>query len=305
MPALETQLQAFNIIEQMHAIAGVWQNARQHGFDIDRTLLKQATPFMWSNETIQAAMTAGKSIPADTTFNQWNLDTPACWWWFETPLPYQTLESGEGDAGVRALCFGWITIAGQRAVGCSTWTDNVTRNRNICSVTPTQTWAWSEHATLEQMLVSARLAYSQKYGPGGQHEHLEGTAGVEVFAKAAEGLSRFVLAGLAWIGQKVLVESEGAVERHRRKDFNRHVGQNLTSVRVVHLRKATQHTTDRVPGETEREYSHRFVVGGHWRNQACGVKHGDRRLTWVHPYIKGPDDKPLKPHQAKVYMVNR
>lgn len=40
-------------------------------------------------------------------------------------------------------------------------------------------------------------------------------------------------------------------------------------------------------------YSHRFVVRGFWRNQPCGPGHSERRLTWVAPFIKGPEDAPL------------
>lgn len=40
-------------------------------------------------------------------------------------------------------------------------------------------------------------------------------------------------------------------------------------------------------------YSHRFVVHGFWRNQPCGPGHSERRLTWVAPFVKGPEGTPL------------
>jgi hypothetical protein len=33
----------------------------------------------------------------------------------------------------------------------------------------------------------------------------------------------------------------------------------------------------------------RHVVRGHWRNQAVGPAHADRRMTWIAPYWKGPE----------------
>lgn len=36
-------------------------------------------------------------------------------------------------------------------------------------------------------------------------------------------------------------------------------------------------------------YAKRFLVRGHWRNQACGEGRMDRRLTWIRPYHKGPE----------------
>lgn len=42
-----------------------------------------------------------------------------------------------------------------------------------------------------------------------------------------------------------------------------------------------------------REYSHRFIVRGFWRNQAYGPNHSLRRRQRVPPFVKGPSDKPL------------
>lgn len=39
-------------------------------------------------------------------------------------------------------------------------------------------------------------------------------------------------------------------------------------------------------------YSHRFVVRGHWRNQWYPSIRAHRQV-WISPYVKGPDDRPL------------
>jgi hypothetical protein len=33
----------------------------------------------------------------------------------------------------------------------------------------------------------------------------------------------------------------------------------------------------------------RFIVRGHWRNQACGEKHLEHKRIWIQPYYKGPE----------------
>lgn len=43
-------------------------------------------------------------------------------------------------------------------------------------------------------------------------------------------------------------------------------------------------------------HDHRWVVNGHWRWQAHGTARSQRRLTWISPYVKGPEGAPLKPH---------
>ena len=65
-------------------------------------------------------------------------------------------------------------------------------------------------------------------------------------------------------------------------------------VTVVDLRR--QYTPqDRDPGEEGdgRTYRHRWVVSGHWRNQAYGPGQSLRRQTYVPAYVKGPDGAPL------------
>lgn len=42
-----------------------------------------------------------------------------------------------------------------------------------------------------------------------------------------------------------------------------------------------------------REYACRWIVRGHWRNQAYGPGHSLRRRQWIPPYVAGPADKPL------------
>lgn len=48
-------------------------------------------------------------------------------------------------------------------------------------------------------------------------------------------------------------------------------------------------------GSGEREYSHRWFVDGHWRQQAYGPAHSLRRPTWINPHVRGPEGKPLVP----------
>jgi hypothetical protein len=44
----------------------------------------------------------------------------------------------------------------------------------------------------------------------------------------------------------------------------------------------------------------RFIVRGHWRNQACGAGHKDHKRIWVLPYWKGPEMSEIV---SKPYIV--
>src|ERR1044071_10524734 len=71
-------------------------------------------------------------------------------------------------------------------------------------------------------------------------------------------------------------------------------GLPVPEVTVVDLRR--QYTPqDQDPGDETggRHYKHRWVVSGHWRNQAYGKERALRRQTWVPAHMKGPEGAPL------------
>lgn len=65
-------------------------------------------------------------------------------------------------------------------------------------------------------------------------------------------------------------------------------------VTLIDLRHAYIPDRTEDPGEGEgRIYRHRWVVSGHWRNQAHGPERSLRRRQWIPAYVKGPDGAPL------------
>lgn len=65
-------------------------------------------------------------------------------------------------------------------------------------------------------------------------------------------------------------------------------------VSVVDLRRQYVPDDREETGETGgRRYRHRWVVSGHWRDQAHGPHRSLRRKTWIAAHVKGPDGAPL------------
>lgn len=52
------------------------------------------------------------------------------------------------------------------------------------------------------------------------------------------------------------------------------------------------------------EWSHRWLVSGFWRNQWFPSL-GLHRQVWIHPYIKGPADKPLEVRSLRAFELTR
>jgi hypothetical protein len=75
----------------------------------------------------------------------------------------------------------------------------------------------------------------------------------------------------------------------------------LQPVTVVGLRSAAHRGTE--GGQVD--WSHRWLVRGHWRNQKC-KEDGEwtTRLVWIHPHVKGPEGKPLLIREH-VYSLTR
>jgi hypothetical protein len=72
-------------------------------------------------------------------------------------------------------------------------------------------------------------------------------------------------------------------------------------VTIVELRRPIRLPHDTKGKTTDRQFSRRWWVGGHWRQQACGPNHSERRPKWIAPYIKGPQDKPLTTERVNVW----
>jgi hypothetical protein len=64
-------------------------------------------------------------------------------------------------------------------------------------------------------------------------------------------------------------------------------------VTVVDLRRQYTPQDQEPDSGGSRHYRHRWIVSGHWRNQAHGPDRSLRRQTWIPAYVKGPDGAPL------------
>jgi hypothetical protein len=98
------------------------------------------------------------------------------------------------------------------------------------------------------------------------------------------------------------VSKQKAENRAQRKRIER---ENLPSeVLVIQFRK-TRYTSAEGGEERNVNWSHRWIVGGHWRWQPYKdpVSGGEiKKRIWISPYVKGPDDKPLKTKE-RVYVL--
>lgn len=77
-------------------------------------------------------------------------------------------------------------------------------------------------------------------------------------------------------------------------------------VNVINLRRRriiSQTAAEHESGGT-REWSGRWMVKGHWRQQPYGPGRQERRWVYIHPFLKGPDDLPIIDKRPKVYKLS-
>jgi len=93
------------------------------------------------------------------------------------------------------------------------------------------------------------------------------------------------------------------LDRAARRRLEKMGVEHVPTVRVVELRR--RETVEREPGASAAvEWSCRWIVRGHWRQQWCSASR-EHRPVWVTAHVKGPDGKPLRPPRATVFEVVR
>jgi len=106
---------------------------------------------------------------------------------------------------------------------------------------------------------------------------------------------------LLFIEQEILTAHPERASRAARRRLGK-VPHVSLEARVVKLRRA------RAPGGPEHgdgvEWSCRWLVRGHWRNQFYSSDQSHRPI-WITPHVKGPDGLPLKPQVDRIFSVER
>lgn len=107
---------------------------------------------------------------------------------------------------------------------------------------------------------------------------------------------RRVIAALwSMVAQEAVAETETRpAARQARRRGERAGVTNDSKVRIVTLRRRHRSTPHEDSESRAVDWSHRWFVNGYWRWQPVGPGRQERRLTWVRPHVKGPEDKELQ-----------
>lgn len=118
-----------------------------------------------------------------------------------------------------------------------------------------------------------------------------------------ESLTNWMIALWRIMNEPYVAEKVESPDRAASKRLKR-AGMPLKAVREIRLRRAAAAQQDAVREAAKGQLTRRFIVRGHWRNQACGVGRAERKMRWIAPFVKGPEDGEWVKGQ-KVYRVER
>ncbi|ONI71127.1 hypothetical protein ALI144C_52335 [Actinosynnema sp. ALI-1.44] len=108
-------------------------------------------------------------------------------------------------------------------------------------------------------------------------------------------LQRTILATWLLMGQTLVRSEPMTAPRAARRRIERLDPALDPTVCYIDLRRARTEPSDRPDddfGKGTREYRHRWIVRGHWRNQYYPSRN-DHRPIRIDPHLAGPEDKPL------------
>ena len=133
-------------------------------------------------------------------------------------------------------------------------------------------------------------------------QHDEETKAANITPEHELEQRRFFAAFCYFVKQRILTESRERADRPARRRAEREGRNPEESIRVVQLRASEVHSYG---DERDRsfEYSVRWIVRGHWRNQ-YHPSTGRHEPKWIMPYVKGPDGAPVK-NPVRLFSVSR
>jgi hypothetical protein len=122
------------------------------------------------------------------------------------------------------------------------------------------------------------------------------------FQAEREAFVRWVCAAGMFVEQEIIVGEAHVPGRKERRWSGPKSLFQLPLCQVMRLRRV-HHAHDGESGEG-REWNYQWLVRGHWRKQWFPSRSAHVPV-WIAPYVKGPEDKPLKPVLPTVVSVSR
>ena len=249
----------------------------------------RADPFFVAPEVCPTIYQLGNEIPNDYALAATDFPVSTGFILLANPFWVHTKKNSPYSA------FSWITD--EKRAFIVWWINNIGTGWMIGAILNIAYGQTFDSVILDQVGLKERgeISHSDDNEVDSQHD-----TALEYRMKAIAGT-------LIFMNSKLTTTTELPLPRQVRRRMET-VVRPETTVRVVSLRKTEQQ--NRYEGDVGSiEFTHRFIVNGHWRKQCMVTAEHENgrcwhRPTWIAPFIKGPNNKPLAMPQT-IYNVMR
>jgi hypothetical protein len=257
-------------------------------------MLTGSDTFTWRDDLLRAALSAAETLPAPVTFTADLAPSPSGFYMFERPVVLD---------GVKwPICaVAWHPLSGPDYTVLTLYMNDRKHPGELIACS-TSIMAWGADLDWGEVVKADNLDDPRAYGAmhGKALDLRKMTTDDEIdMPRMASSMVRFLCATWIWLKQRVLVPERAPTGGKSVAQAERH-GMN-TTVRVVTLRRSESAGHG---DSANKEWACKWIVRGHWRQQYYPST-SEHRPKWIDPYVKGPDDKPLKAPTQTVYVVNR
>ena len=252
-------------------IATFWAKTQGEALEMGET-------FYWAPNTCALLAHSAPDLPQWTMLPEF-LPAESGFCFFSTPL-----EFAEGSC-VRGISWCCVEATDASVAGTAV----IVHLADFESPIPATIWEWGKTQV-------------DSFGP-----HLRRLAGLAPEPKKPDEewqlrAGNYFGAMCTFLRQKIVVSADVRLDRASRRRLGREHPTMEPSVRVVELRAREYAGSSNEPVDVD--WACRWIVRGHWRQQwypSLGI----HQPKWVLPYVKGPEDKPLKPSRGRMFAVVR
>lgn len=298
--ALERQMESLAHLDTVIMNPGVRQveEAERVQWKTDVSALLRATPFFWNDRTVEITRTLMTDFDLDKIeCSRHVLYNDVGWHWFggeQAPFEIEDFRT-KRMMPVKAITWYWFGYQGTPYLGATAWTQ-----RDIFAETglptgpmiPTVWTCVNVNTPMSQQIEGSELTFKGYIDERTRYESIL--------------LRQWVVAASTFLRQEFFTLEKTVCPRHARKRLEKK-GITPCDIQVVALRKRPsrkEEPKDLLVETKEVEWNWQWTVKGHLRQQWYASL-GKHLPVYIHPFIKGPDDKPLKPRTTPIYTVTR
>lgn len=243
--------------------------------------------FFFNREFLELVLSAQDSAPESLAFDPAWIVSPAGWGAFEEPITMPVARSYDGAATwvPQVTAVGWNQTSDPEGLWLSVWLYASANAGN--SLTPfirvPLGFGWTLQRALDEWRGAAYATFDGR--------------------EQALAACRFVFALFHFMAHRLADTQRHIPDRSVRRRAEQNHQAVPAWLTVVTLRRVQPQDAKETRGNAPTR-SCRWIVRGHWRNQWYPAER-QHRARFIHAYVKGPADLPLKPLTFKLFKAVR